>query len=109
MRILLIVFLLAVFVCFYGLSRPRYKLATGASTTALTVDSGAAPARVDFDTQIKPILQQKCQPCHFTGGTQYARLPFDRPETIQKLGTRLFTRLKEEKEQELIRQFLAQK
>ena len=38
----------------------------------------------------------------------YARLPFDRPETIVKLGTKLFTRIHEEKKRELIRQFLAQ-
>ena len=38
----------------------------------------------------------------------YARLPFDRPETITKLGTKLFTRIKDEKEQQLIRDFLTQ-
>jgi len=38
----------------------------------------------------------------------YERLPFDRPETIKKLGTKLFTRLKDEKEQRLIQEFLSQ-
>jgi hypothetical protein len=38
----------------------------------------------------------------------YQRLPFDRPETIKTLGTKLFTRIKDEKEQQLIRDFLAQ-
>jgi hypothetical protein len=38
----------------------------------------------------------------------YERLPFDRPETIEKLGTKLFTRIKDEQEQRLIRDFLAQ-
>ena len=38
----------------------------------------------------------------------YERLPFDRPATIEKLGTKLFTRIKDEKEQRLIRDFLAQ-
>lgn len=37
----------------------------------------------------------------------YARLPFDRPETVIKLGTKLFTRIRDEKQRELIRQFLA--
>lgn len=68
----------------------------------------AASNRVDFHTQIKPILQQRCQPCHFSGGVMYQRLPFDRPETIKTLGTKLFTRLKDEKERELIRTFLSQ-
>lgn len=65
-------------------------------------------ARVDFDTQVRPLLESKCTPCHFKGGTMYERLPFDRPETITKLGTKLFTRIKDEKEQRLIRDFLAQ-
>jgi hypothetical protein len=47
-------------------------------------------------------------PCHFTGGQVYDRLPFDRPETIRKLGTKLFTRIKEEDNRRLIEDFLAQ-
>jgi hypothetical protein len=47
-------------------------------------------------------------PCHFAGGAMYQRLPFDHPETIKTLGTKLFTRLKDENEQRLIRQFLSQ-
>lgn len=61
----------------------------------------------DFATEIKPIFQPRCQPCHFPGGKVYARLPFDKPETITGLGTKLFTRIKDEKEQRLIRAFLA--
>src|SRR5687768_12381579 len=54
--------------------------------------------RVDFDSQLKPIFQSKCMPCHFNGGQMYERLPFDRAETIRKLGTKLFTRIKKEDE-----------
>jgi hypothetical protein len=64
--------------------------------------------RIDFDTQIKPILASKCMPCHFQGGQMYDRLPFDRPETIRKLGTRLFTRIKEQNDRRLIEEFLTQ-
>src|SRR6185369_10088225 len=60
-----------------------------------------------FATTVRPILEQRCQPCHFPGGKMYARLPFDRPETIVKLGTKLFTRIKDEKEREAIRKFLS--
>jgi hypothetical protein len=67
-----------------------------------------APARVDFDAQIRPILTARCQPCHFPGGKMYVRLPFDRPQTVRQLGTRLFTRIHDEKEQALLRAFLAQ-
>lgn len=66
------------------------------------------PARVDFQKDICPILQ-RCQPCHFTGGQMYQRLPFDRPETVTKLGTKLFTRIRDEKQREVIRRFLAGK
>jgi len=61
----------------------------------------------DFTAEIKPIFQARCQPCHFPGGKVYDRMPFDKPETITRLGTKLFTRIKDEKEQRLIRAFLA--
>jgi hypothetical protein len=63
---------------------------------------------VSFDTQIQPILKGKCQPCHYPGGTMYAKRPFDKPETIVALGEKLFTRIKAEKDRELIRAFLAE-
>ena len=72
------------------------------------VSSTAAKARVDFETQLKPIFKSKCMPCHFSGGKVYDRLPFDQPETIRKLGTRLFTRIKEENDRRLIEDFLDQ-
>ncbi|MEP6569716.1 MAG: hypothetical protein ABJC10_08085 [Acidobacteriota bacterium] len=38
----------------------------------------------------------------------YARMPFDRHETIKTMGTKLFTRIKDGNERRLIRDFLAQ-
>jgi hypothetical protein len=72
------------------------------------VSSATPSKRVDFTTQVRPLLESRCTPCHFAGGTMYERLPFDRPETIKTLGTKLFSRIKDEKEQQLIRDFLAQ-
>ena len=66
------------------------------------------PKNVDFTRDVRPILEKRCQPCHFQGGKMYERLPFDRAETIQQLGTKLFTRIKAEDEQAVIRRFLAQ-
>jgi hypothetical protein len=66
------------------------------------------PAKVDFTTHVRPILQARCQPCHFSGGVMYQRLPFDRPETIRTLGEKLFTRIKDENERRVIREFLSQ-
>jgi len=73
-----------------------------------TTEAGKISAKVDFSTQIRPILEAKCQPCHFNGGKVYQRMPFDRPETIKTLGAKLFTRIKDENERRLIRDFLAQ-
>jgi hypothetical protein len=71
------------------------------------IRAAAAPPLVNFESQILPILQARCQPCHFEGGKMYKALPFDRPETIHKLGDKMFTRIKDPKEQELLRAFLA--
>jgi hypothetical protein len=64
--------------------------------------------RPTFASDIRPILESRCQPCHFQGGQMYEKLPFDKPETITKLGTKLFTRIKNEDEQRVIREFLSE-
>lgn len=66
------------------------------------------PLSVDFQAGIRPILEKRCQPCHFEGGRLYETLPFDRPQTIRDLGSRLFTRIHDPEERTLIRTFLAQ-
>lgn len=63
--------------------------------------------QVEFEATVQPILQARCQPCHFTGGVMHEKLPFDRHETVDKLGTRLFSRIRKENEQAVIRKFLA--
>lgn len=63
-------------------------------------------AAVEFDKDVRPILAKRCQPCHFEGGKMYATLPFDRAATIDNLGTKLFTRIKKDEEQRVIRAFL---
>ena len=80
---------------------------TEAAPAAAPVSPDAS-ARVDFNSDVKPILEARCQPCHFPGGVMYERRPFDRPETITALGTKLFTRLKDEDERRVISAFLAQ-
>src|SRR5262245_20786078 len=82
-------------------SNARATIEAGSSFTATTT-------KPNFDSDIKPILQARCQPCHFQGGKVYDKMPFDKPETITRLGTKLFTRIKDEKEQRLIREFLEQ-
>ena len=67
-----------------GATAPAFGGATQPNSTAANSDE----PRVDFDTQIEPILKAKCQSCHFKGGKVYDKLPFDRPETIKTLGTK---------------------
>ena len=73
--------------------------------------SASEPAQaqqpVTFAKDVKPILERRCTPCHFPGGVMHEKLPFDKPETITKLNTKLFTRIKKEDEQRVIRAFLA--
>ncbi|MBK5260310.1 MAG: hypothetical protein JJE51_12000 [Thermoanaerobaculia bacterium] len=63
-----------------------------------------APA---FESTVQPILTRRCQPCHFPGGKMHAKLPFDKAATVDKLGTRLFSRIKDEEDRAVIRKFLA--
>src|SRR5215213_1052381 len=89
-----------------GMAKPARS--TGVVQAANVSASTETKAPVDFDTQLKPIFKSKCMPCHFNGGQMYDRLPFDKPDTIRKLGTRLFTRIKEENDRRLIEEFLTQ-
>jgi TolB-like protein/Flp pilus assembly protein TadD len=73
-----------------------------------TTSTQTLAERPTFASDIRPILQSSCQPCHFQGGQMYEKLPFDKPETITKLGTKLFTRIKDEDQQRVIREFLSE-
>jgi hypothetical protein len=79
-----------------------------AGSVAVKAPAVPASARVDFASQIQPILAAKCQPCHFPGGKVYGPMPFDRAETVLRLREKLFTRIKDEDPRRTIREFLAQ-
>jgi hypothetical protein len=61
-----------------------------------------------FKTQVKPLLEKKCSPCHFTGGKIYERMPFDKEETILNHEAGILKRFKDEKEADLLKQFIQQ-
>ena len=109
----LILALMLVYVCnACGRAKPN-ALAPAVSSLSVHKSANEAsptptPEKIDFTKQVRPILESRCMPCHFAGGKMYERLPFDRAETITLLGTKLFTRIKDEKEQRLIREFLSQ-
>lgn len=102
MRVVIFVCAMVSMVVCYGCAHTR------AEATPLPTTQPETGHTVDFGTDIKPILEAKCQPCHFSGGKVYQKLPFDRPETVKTLGTKLFTRIKDENDRRLIREFLAQ-
>ena len=113
MRTVVLVFALAAIVTCYGCGHMNAGTKAASTASASSAErpapgSATASPKVDFSNQIKPILEAKCQPCHFSGGKVYAKMPFDRAETIKTLGTKLFTRIKDENERRLIRDFLAQ-
>ena len=85
-----------------GVAKPAEGKVVAASVSSHATEK----PRVDFDTQVKPIFKSKCMPCHFSGGQMYDSLPFDKPETIRKLGVKVFTRIKEDDDRKLIEAFL---
>jgi hypothetical protein len=64
---------------------------------------------VNYNTEILPVLQKKCSPCHFPGGKLYEKLPFDNPVTILNHETGVFKRIKDQPEAGLIKQYLLQR
>ena len=103
---LVLTLLLALGVGMCGRSH-RTGLSVAPSMLATSPVSSTTATKPDFDKEIKPILQTRCMPCHFQGGKVYDKMPFDKPETVTRLGEKMFTRIKDEKEQQLIREFLA--
>jgi hypothetical protein len=66
------------------------------------------PDSISFTEHIQPILVTRCSPCHFTGGKMYAKLPFDKSATILRPEVKngILERIKDEKENEMIKQFM---
>jgi len=77
---------------------------------ATTVKNTAATLPIDFQKQIQPILEKRCNPCHFPGGKMYERLPFDKAETLLKPEVQpvVLKRIKEEEENKLLREYFEQ-
>jgi hypothetical protein len=87
---------------------PGMRIFAAALFLLLAPPGSTRAQSVDFTKDVQPLLQSRCMPCHFQGGKMYASLPFDKPETIVKLGDKVFTRIKDPQSQALIRRFLAQ-
>lgn len=107
MRVMAISMLLLVAIGYHSDGRPS-RMASLTPTVNAQTSRPVEEGKIDFATQVKPILETKCQGCHFSGGKMYHELPFDRAETIKKLGSKLFTRIKDESDRKVIREFLEQ-
>src|SRR5262249_782974 len=88
-------------------TKPNALTKSSATMNKPTTSTQTLAEKPTFASDIRPILQSSCQPCHFQGGQMYEKLPF-KPETITKLGTKLFTRIKNEDQQRVIREFLSE-
>ncbi|HEX5653152.1 MAG TPA: hypothetical protein VFX58_08765 [Chitinophagaceae bacterium] len=63
-------------------------------------------ALVDFTKDVKPVLMQRCSPCHFTGGKMYEKMPFDKSETLLSHQQGILRRIKDEKENQILRNYI---
>ncbi|MBI3931979.1 MAG: alpha/beta fold hydrolase [Acidobacteria bacterium] len=61
-------------------------------TAPASAAAKASPS--SFDASVRPVLERRCVPCHFPGGSMYARLPFDAGETIRSHREGVLRRLK---------------
>ena len=79
-----------------GQNKPVQEIASFSSDT------------IHYKTQVQPIFEKNCSPCHFPGGKMYEKLPFDKAETIINHEAGIFKRLKKEEDIALIKQYVQQ-
>ena len=101
MKTILLLFICGISLCFCYLN-------TGRQYKEITKILPAINDTIDFKTQVLPILQKKCSPCHFTGGKMYERMPFDNDQTIVSHEAGVLKRFRDEQESALIKQFIQQ-
>jgi hypothetical protein len=64
---------------------------------------------VNYNTEVLPVLQKKCSPCHFAGGKMYEKMPFDNSLTILSHEAGVLKRIKDQPEASLVKQFIQQR
>jgi len=79
------------------------------TTVVERITKDSKESQLDFTTDIQPILQSRCVPCHFSGGKMYVRMPFDNPQTLRDHSEGILRRIKDEEEAKKIKSFLTQK
>src|SRR5262245_14026108 len=106
--LMLTVILIAGFKTCYG-TKPNALTKSDTTMTKPATSAQTVADRPTYASDVRPILQSSCQPCHFQGGQTYEEWRFDKPETISTLGTKLFTRMKDEDQQRVIREFRSER
>ena len=103
--------ILAFSICLVYLSAYTCSDAPVRSGTRASLATVAAPAKdsINFTTQVQPILQKHCTPCHFTGGKMYVRMPFDASQTLLSHKEGILKRIKQEDENSLLKQYIDQR
>ena len=62
--------------------------------------------RLSFESDLLPIFEAECRPCHFPGGKMHDRLPFDRAETIIENSDKILGRIDDESDRGIILEFV---
>jgi hypothetical protein len=88
MRVIALLVMLAVGViasCVVHRTREAPSASYEVATPAVVPPEAAAPVVEGdaFERIVRPLLVQKCSPCHEPGGTMYAKLPFDQAATLR--------------------------
>ena len=68
--------------------------ASVAVATPIAAAASPTPAPDPFATSVRPMLAQKCAPCHEPGGKLYEKLPFDNPTVVAEHAPGMMKRLK---------------
>lgn len=99
--------ILFLFLCGIVFCHP-WKTVTEQAVPVVT-DAPPLPAdTISFTAEIQPILQNKCNPCHFTGGKMYEKMPFDQAKTVLEHPEGMLKRIHDGEEGRLLRAFLEQ-
>jgi hypothetical protein len=69
---------------------------TSSTPVAVAASPTATPAPDLFLTSVRPMLAQKCAPCHEPGGKLYEKLPFDNRVVVAEHAPGMMKRLKGE-------------
>lgn len=102
MKAMLLILAGGIFLWFY------YMMSVKNGQTKTTLSSiEITDSVIDFKTQVQPILQKNCSPCHFPGGKLYEKLPFDKGETILNHQAGVLKRIKNEEEAKRISDYVA--